>query len=122
MNYDKLRLNPEQVLHVPKTPSCMIDYSALKASVGSSLDEFLTEEGIYEYTNNATITRILSYQLEKAMEERNLTKSAFAEQIGISHSALDRLLDPDNDSVTLETLKKAARVTGQRFEVRLVSG
>ncbi len=92
-----------------------------KVRVGSSLDDFLTEEGIYEDANNAAIKRVLSYQLEKAMEELNLTKSAFAEQMGTSRSALDRLLDPDNDSVTLETLKKAARVTGQRLEVRLVS-
>ena len=91
-----------------------------KGPIGSSLDDFLKEEGIYDDANNTAVKRVLSYQLQQAMEEMALTKSAFAEQMGTSRSALDRLLDPENESVTLETLKKAARITGQRLEVRLV--
>jgi len=89
--------------------------------VGSSLDDYLTEKGVYEDANEKAV-RVLSYQLQQVMEEMELTMSAFAEQMGTSHSALDRLLDPENESVTLETLKKAARITGQRLEVRLVDG
>ena len=89
--------------------------------MGSSLDDFLSEEGIFEDANNEAIKRVLSYQLEEAMREQKLTKSAFAERMGTSRSALDRLLDPANESVTLETLKKAAEVTGQRIELRLVN-
>lgn len=92
-----------------------------KGSLGSSLDDFLSEEGIFEDANNEAIKRVLSYQLEEAMREQKLTKSAFAERMGTSRSALDRLLDPANESVTLETLKKAAEVTGQRIELRLVN-
>jgi len=92
-----------------------------KGSLGSSLDDFLSEEGISEDANNEAIKRVLSYQLEEAMREQQLTKSAFAERMGTSRSALDRLLDPTNESVTLETLKKAAEVTGQRLELRLVN-
>jgi len=90
--------------------------------VGSSLDDYLTEKGVYEDANEKAVRRVLSYQLQQVMEEMELTMSAFAEQMGTSHSALDRLLDPENESVTLETLKKAARITGQRLEVRLVDG
>lgn len=91
------------------------------ASVGSSLDEFLHEQNLYEGAEQEAIKRVLSFQIEKAMGELNLTKSALASQMGTSRSALDRLLDPANDSVTLETLKKVAQATGQRLEVRLVS-
>lgn len=92
------------------------------AAVGSSLDDFLVEQGIYEDANNEAIKRVLSYQLEEAMKSLKLSKSALAERMGTSRSALDRLLDPDNESVTLETLKKAAHATGQRLEIRLVNG
>lgn len=91
------------------------------ASVGSSLDDFLHEQGLYDSADQEAIKRVLSFQIEKAMSELNLTKSALASQMGTSRSALDRLLDPTNDSVTLETLKKVAQATGQRLEVRLVS-
>jgi predicted XRE-type DNA-binding protein len=92
-----------------------------KASIGSSLDDFLTEQGMYDSADQEAIKRVLSFQIEKAMDEMSLTKSAMAQQMGTSRSALDRLLDPTNDSVTLETLKKAAQAVGQRLEVRLVS-
>lgn len=93
-----------------------------KGATGSSLDNLLKEEGIYDGANNTAIKRTLNYQLQQAMEEMKLTKSAIAEQMEISCSALDQLLDPENDSDTLETLEKAARMTGQRLEIRLVSG
>lgn len=91
------------------------------ASVGSSLDDFLHEQDLYDGAEQEAIKRVLSFQIEKAMDELNMTKSALANEMGTSRSALDRLLDPTNDSVTLETLKKVAQATGQRLEVRLVS-
>jgi len=91
-----------------------------KASIGSSLDDFLKEEGLYEECDLTAIKRVLSFQIIQAMNKLELTKSALAEEMGTSRSALDRLLDPDNESVTLETLRKAADATGQRLEVRFV--
>lgn len=90
------------------------------ASVGSSLDDFLHEQNLYEDAEQEAIKRVLSFQIKKAMDELNLTKSTLATQMGTSRSALDRLLDPSNDSVTLETLKKVALATGQRLEIKLV--
>lgn len=91
-----------------------------RKAIGSSLDEFLKEEGIYEECDLTAIKRVLSYQLLLAMEKNQLTKSAMAQEMGTSRSALDRLLDPENESVTLETLRKAADATGQRLVVRFV--
>ena len=91
-----------------------------KKNIGSSLDDFLHEEGIYEEANNVAIKRVLAYQLQQLMEKENLTKAEFAERMETSRSSLDRLLDPDNESVTLETLKKAAGVFNQKIEIRLV--
>ena len=91
------------------------------ASVGSSLDDFLHEQDIYDDVDQVAIKRVLSFQLKEARGEQHMTKSALANKMGTSRSALDRLLDPNNDSVTLDTLKKAAQATGQRLEIRLVS-
>ena len=71
-----------------------------KKNIGSSLDDFLHEEGIYEEANNVAIKRVLAYQLQQLMEKENLTKAEFAERMETSRSSLDRLLDPDNESVT----------------------
>jgi len=89
-------------------------------NIGSSLDDFLHEEGLYEDSHNIAIKRVLAYQLTQLMEQQNVSKVDFAERMQTSRSSLDRLLDPDNDSVTLETLKKAAEVFNQRLEIRLV--
>lgn len=91
-----------------------------KDNIGSSLDDFLKDEGIYEDSHNIAIKRVLAYQLNLLMEQQNISKVDFAERMQTSRSSLDRLLDPDNDSVTLETLKKAAEVFNQKLEIRLV--
>ena len=88
--------------------------------LGSSLESFLEEEGQLEQARHSAIKRVLAFQISEAMERLELTKSKLAEEMGTSRSALDRLLDPDNDSVTLDTLKRAAQATGKRLEVRLV--
>lgn len=93
---------------------------AKKEKVGSSLDDLLKKEGIYDSCNNTAIKRVLAYQIEQLMKDRGLSKAAFAKQMGTSRSSLDRLLDPENDAVTLATLKKAAKVVNQRIEIRLI--
>lgn len=91
------------------------------APSGSSLDNFLTENNIFDQCQHDAIKRVLCLQIERAMTDQNLTKSTLAERMGTSRSALDRLLDPSNESVTLETLKRVADATGQRLLVRLVT-
>ncbi len=88
--------------------------------VGSSFDDFLTEEGIYEEVNDIAIKRVLVWQIEQFMKEHALTKTAMAEKMQTSRAALDRLLDLDNDSVTLQTLQRAAQCVGKRLQLELV--
>jgi len=88
--------------------------------IGSSFDDFLKEEGIHEEVNNAAIKRVIAWQLEQAMSDRKLTKAEMARQMHTSRSQLDRLLDPQNDSVTLGTLMKAAEIVGRKIRLELV--
>jgi hypothetical protein len=88
--------------------------------VGSSLNDFLAEEGIFEEVEAVAIKRIMARQVSEAMTAQKLTKKAMAERMGTSRSALDRLLDPDNTSVTLRTLQKAASTVGRRLRLELV--
>jgi DNA-binding phage protein len=92
-----------------------------KASTSGLLEDFLAEHNIFDQCQHDAIKRTLSLQIERAMSEQNLTKSALAQRMGTSRSALDRLLDPNNESATLETLKRVAEATGQRLLVRLVT-
>ena len=88
--------------------------------IGGSLDDFLREEGIYEAVQTTAIKRVLAMQLEDAMKERKLTKVEMARRMRTSRVQLDRLLDPDNDSVTLATLRRAAVVVGLEVRLELV--
>ena len=88
-----------------------------KKNVGSSFDSWLREDGIYEEVTTTAIKRVLSRQVEAAMKEKGLSKAEMARRMHTSRAALNRLLDPQNGSVTLNTLQKAATVIGR--EVRL---
>jgi hypothetical protein len=87
--------------------------------IGSPFESFLEEEGILEECTAAAIKRVLARQVEQAMQERGLTKSAMAKAMHTSRSALDRLLDPANPSVTLDTLQRAAVAVGRRLRLEL---
>jgi antitoxin HicB len=84
---------------------------------GSTFDSFLKEEGILEETEATAIKRVIAYQLEQAMEKKHLTKSEIAGKMRTSRSALERLLDPSNTSITLYTLVKLARVLGKKLKL-----
>jgi len=86
---------------------------------GSSFDSFLEEEGIREEAEMLAIKRVLAWQLEQAMREQRKTKQAMAKELHTSRSQLDRLLDPQNVSVSLETITRAARVLGKRVTIRI---
>lgn len=88
--------------------------------LGGTFDDFLREEGIYEAVQTTAMKRILAMQLAEAMKERNLTKVEMARRMRTSRVQLDRLLDPDNDSVTLSTLCRAAAVVGRELRLELV--
>jgi predicted XRE-type DNA-binding protein len=91
-----------------------------KADVGSTFDAFLKDEGTYEGTQAAAIKRVLAWQIEKTMKAQRLTKAEMARRMDTSRSQLDRLLDPERDAVTLETLTRAARAIGRQVKLELV--
>lgn len=91
-----------------------------KGKVGSSFDSFLAEQGILEECEEQAIKQILADQIKAAMEKDCLTKSAMAERMQTSRRALDRLLDPNNTSVTLHTLQRAAVAVGRQLRLELV--
>jgi DNA-binding Xre family transcriptional regulator len=88
--------------------------------LGSSFEDFLREEGTLEATTNRAIKRVLARQLQKLMAERGLSKSEMARRMRTSRTALARLLDPDNDAVTLNTLQKAAKAVGRELRLELI--
>jgi len=91
-----------------------------RANKGSAFDDWLKQEGIYEEVTAAAIKRVLARQIERAMAERQLTKAEVARRMHTSRAAVDRLLDPQNGSVTLNTLYKAAAAVGRRVRLELV--
>lgn len=85
-----------------------------KGHTGSTFDSFLEEEGIREEVEAVAIKRVLAWQLKKAMKEQRKTKRLMAKQLHTSRSQLDRLLDPENISVTIATITRAAQALGKR--------
>lgn len=88
--------------------------------LGSNFDDFLMEEGILAEVEAVAIKRVIAYQVAELMKEKNLTKTAMAERMETSRAALERLLDPTNESVTLQTLERAAMVLGKRLKIEFV--
>jgi antitoxin HicB len=103
---------------VAKKPKSLTDRKK-RDHCGSTVDNFLEEEGIREEVEAVAIKRVLAWQLEQAMQEQQKTKQAMAKQLHTSRSQLDRLLDPGNISVTLDTITRAARVLGKRIIIRV---
>lgn len=92
----------------------------MKKNIGSSLDSLLREEGIYEEVTATAIKHTLARQVEAAMKEKQLTRAEMARRTHITCAALDRLLDPDYDAVTLSTLRKAAVAVVREIRIELV--
>ena len=89
--------------------------------VGSSLDDFLDEEGLLAESEAVAIKRVIAYQLKEMMKQQRLSKTALATRMDTSRAALERLLDPENASVTLLTLERAARALGMRIKIELAA-
>ena len=87
--------------------------------IGSSFDEFLEEEGLFAEAEAAAVKRVIAFQVEELMKKEHISKKAMAEKMHTSRSALDRLLDPANVSVTLQTLERAAQALGKRLKIEL---
>lgn len=96
--------------------------SKRKASrrIGSSFENFLKGEGVFDETNAVAIKRLLAWQLERAMAKECLSKNEMAKRMRTSRSQLDRILDPENDRIQLDTVLKAARVLGRGVRIEIV--
>ncbi|MEO1582808.1 MAG: helix-turn-helix transcriptional regulator [Pseudomonadota bacterium] len=90
-----------------------------KRNIGSSFDDFLEEDGILEEVTAVAVKRYIAYQLTEKMAAEDLSKAEMARRMDTSRSALDRLLDPENASVTLQTLQSAAAALGGRLRIEL---
>jgi antitoxin HicB len=88
--------------------------------IGSSFADFLKDEGLYEDVTAHAIKRVLAWQIEQAMQAQGLTKVEMAKRMKTSRAQLDRLLDPGNDKVQLNTIQRAAEAVGRRLHLELV--
>lgn len=89
--------------------------------IGSGFNEFLKEEGVFEEAQAAAVKRVIAFQIEKAMKKGKITKKEMTERMHMkSRIHLDRLLDPNNKSVTLLTLEKVAVALGKKLKIQFV--
>ncbi len=92
-----------------------------KGKIGSRFDDFLRDEGLYAEAQAVAIKRVLAWQLTEAMKKQKLTKSAMAKRMATSRSQLDRLLDPKNADVQLDTLARAAAAVNCELQMQLTN-
>ena len=88
-------------------------------NIGAGLDSFLDDEGIREQVEDIAIKRVVAFQIQAEMEKKKLTKTELAKKMHTSRSALNRLLDPEDEAITFKTLKKAAKVLGKKLVIQL---
>jgi predicted transcriptional regulator len=87
---------------------------------GTSLDDFLKEEGIYEEVTASAVKAVIAYQLAEEMKKQGISKTRMAELMQTSRAQVDRLLNPENGSATLESLLRAAKIVGRELRLELV--
>lgn len=86
---------------------------------GSDFDSFLKKENLLEHSEAVAIKRVIAWQIKEAMKQQHITKIVLAKRMHTSRSAVDRVLDPDNESVTLTTLNKVANVLGKKMLIEI---
>ena len=89
-----------------------------KKHMGSKLDDFLKEEGIFDEAETHAVKEVIAWQLAKAMQKKHISKARMAAMMETSRSQIDRLLDATND-ITLSSLQRAARILGLRLTIQL---
>lgn len=89
--------------------------------LGSNFDDFLAQEGVLADVESVAIKRVVAYQIAQMIEQEKISKSEMARRMNTSRSSLDRLLDPENESVTLQTLERAAQALGKRLRVEFAA-
>ena len=92
----------------------------LQEGIGSPFDDFLQEEGMLAEAEAVAFKRIIAFQLEETMAKEHITKTEMAKRMKTSRSAIDRLLDPLNTSITLATIESAVAAMGKRLQIQVV--
>jgi antitoxin HicB len=87
--------------------------------IGSRFEDFLAEDGILEQCRASAIKFAIAHELEKAMRQQNISKAEVAKRLNTSRTGVERLLDPQNTSITLNTMAKVAHLLGKRIEFAL---
>lgn len=87
--------------------------------LGSTFEDWLEQEGLYEDATNYAVKSVLAWQVSQFMQAEGLTRTIMAQRMRTSRAALNRLLDPENESVTLRTMQNAASAIGAKLEIRL---
>ena len=87
---------------------------------GSTLDSFLEKDGVLAEFQARAIKEVIAWQLAEAMRERKLSKNRLAMMMHTSRTQVNRVLDPNDGNVTIETLQRAAQVVGRRVQLQLV--
>lgn len=90
-----------------------------KRHIGSTLDSFLEEEGILEQTEAVAMKRAITYQIIRVLEKSEMSQAELARRMGTSKAAVNRLLNPDNASITLQTLAKVATALGKKLSLSI---
>jgi plasmid maintenance system antidote protein VapI len=90
-----------------------------KKNMGSSVDDFLREEGIFEEAQAQAVREVVAWQLAEAMKKQKISKNKLATLLKTSRTQVDRILDPKND-ITLGSLQRAAAMVGRRVTIELV--
>lgn len=117
-NSDKSRARP-RVVQARATRARPGRAASPNPREGSTLDDFLRDEGLYESATAAAVKETIAWQISQVMVRLGVTKTEMAARMGTSRAALDRLLDPGNESVTLATLLRAAEALGVELRVGL---
>ena len=88
-----------------------------KEHIGSSFDDFLREDGIYEEATSQALKRVVAWQLAQLMKERRISRVEMAKRMKTSRTQVNRLLDPANESIQLDTIQRAAEAVGKRINI-----
>ena len=92
----------------------------LQQGIGSSFDDFLQEEGMLAQTEAVAVKRVIAFQLEETMAKEHISKTEMAKRMNTSRSAINRLLDPLNTSITLATIENAVAAMGKRLQIQVI--
>ena len=92
----------------------------IKKNMKSDFDEFLKEESIFEEVKNNAIKRVIAYQIEQEMKQQNITQTELAKKMNTSRTVIHKLLNPENNSLTLQSLQSVANALGKRLSISLI--